>query len=165
MLPLAAPGGAAAVPAEPPPLVAPPGEACAPSGAWISTERGDRWLTSPSGTCTAFDAATGLTRTTIADGTLISTATPRLLLRRGEIVTIHFVSAPRAVVLLRARPGPRATTGTTFRLSPFATTWRARPGSGILEFGTSEHLILPAGVVPGDRVEFVGYAAVYRTIR
>ena len=86
-------------------------------------------------------------------------------LRPGEIVIVHFVSAPQSPVLLRARPSPRATTGTIFRLSPFTTTWRARPGSGLLEFSTSERVVFLAGVVPGERTDGVVHAAVYRTAR
>ena len=153
----------AAVPTGPPPLVAPSGAACSPSPAWIATERGDQWLSSPTTTCTTLDPATGLIGTTIGDGPLVSRATPRLVLRRGEDVTVHFASAPGSVVLLRVRPGPRATTGRSFRLSPFVTRWRARPGSGVLEFRTTQRTLMPAGAVPGERIDDVLLVAVYRT--
>lgn len=150
----AAPGG-------PPPLSPPAGTTCAPSGAWVTTSRGEFWLTSPSSLCESVEPD-GTIRTVIADGTRVSSSTPRLVLRPGETVTVTFVSPPQRVVLLRTLRSPRVSTGRAYRLSPFTATWRARPGSGVLEFTTTERFVSATGAVHDT---LVGYSAVYRAVR
>lgn len=155
---LVVPAVAAALPAGPPPLVAPEGATCAPAPAWLSTPRGDVWLTSPSSECRyARDPATGLTTVVIGDGPLVSPLTPRLVLRAGERVTLHVEAPVTAAVLLDALASPRAVSGARYRLSPSASTWMVRPGSGVLRFQVPQI----GGL--GPRIEF--YAAVYRATR
>ena len=152
---------AVAEPTGTPPYVPPAGTTCAPSGAWVTTSRGEFWLTSPSRTCENVEPD-GTIRDVIADGVRVSASTPRLVLRPGETVTVTFVSAPQRVVLLRTLRSPRASTGRAYRLSPFTTTWRARPGGGVLDFTTTERFVSATGAV---RNTLVNYTAVYRTVR
>lgn len=152
---------ATAAPTGAPPYVPPAGTTCAPSGAWIATARGEFWLSSPSSMCEAV-LPDGTFSTTFADGTLVGSSTPRLVLKRGETVTVRFVAPPQQVVVVRALPSPRVTEGRAYRLSPFSTTWRARPGSGVLDFITTERFVSATGAVSNT---VVSYTAVYRTVR
>jgi hypothetical protein len=153
---LCAPAAVGAVPAGPPPVVAPPGAACAPAPAWLQTPRGDVWLSSPSWECRYVpDPGTGASRVVVSDGTLVSGTTPRLVLRAGERVTLHVSgAAPTGAPLLEALPSPRAPAGRPVVLSPVTRTWRVRPGSGVLRFTVGQTGAL------GPRTGV--YAAVYR---
>lgn len=152
---------AVAEPTGTPPYVPPAGTTCAPSGAWVTTSRGEFWLTPGGSTCETL-LPDGTHAFTFGAGTRISASTPRLLLKRGETVTVTFVAPPQRVVVLTTYGNPRATSGPTYRLSPFTTTWRARPGSGLLEFTTTQRFASPTGAVYDT---LVGYSAVYRTVR
>jgi hypothetical protein len=161
LLAAAAATTATAAPTGTPPYVPAAGTTCVPSGAWITTSRGEFWLSSPSSTCETV-LPDGSLSTTVGDGTLIGSSTPRLVLKRGETVTVTFVAPPQQVVVVRTLPSPRATTGRAYRLSPFTTTWRARPGSGVLDFITTERFVSATGAVSNT---VVSYSAVYRTVR
>lgn len=158
---VAAGAAATAAPTGTPPYVPPAGTTCAPSGAWITTSRGEFWLTSPSSTCETV-LPDGSFSVSVGDGPLIGSATPRLVLKRGETVTVRFVAPPQQVVVVRALPSPRVTEGRAYRLSPFSTRWRARPGSGVLDFITTERFVSATGAVSNT---VVSYTAVYRTVR
>jgi hypothetical protein len=157
----AAAATATAAPTGTPPYVPPAGTTCAPSGAWVTTSRGEFWLSPGGGTCETL-LPDGTLAVTSAASPRVSASTPRLILKRGETVTVAFVAPPQRVVVLTTYGSPRATSGRTYRLSPFTTTWRARPGSGLLEFTTTQRFASPTGAVTDT---FVGYSAVYRTVR
>lgn len=145
------------------PAVPPPGGDCSPSGAWITTARGEFWLTSPSGSCIA-PAPNGGWSIMFGDGTLLSRDTPRLVLRVGERVRVTFVEPPRSVVVLTALRSARVERGRAYGLSPYTTLWRVRPGRGVLTFTTTELVTPPPASGLPARLDPVTYVAVYRTI-
>lgn len=156
---------AQADPAGSPPFIAPPRAVCAPTNAWVETARGNFWLTSTARECHEAPAHPGGPwRSTFADSSVIGPATPRLVLGVGEAVRVVFESPPQGVVRLRAQASARPSPGRTYRLSPYTSTWRVRPGRGVLVFMTTQALVLPpeSGVPSGVRE--VQFAAVYRAI-
>jgi len=156
---------ATAAPQGSPPVPSEPGAVCTPVAAWVSTARGDFWLSSPSTTCYLPGppgSAWGGIR--FGDGPLVGAATPRLVLREGERVTFHFAAPPLSVVDLEARTSPRARAGTRYWLSPFTTTWRARRGSGVLLITTTQLVRPPASMALPERLDLATYAAAYRAV-
>ncbi|MGD9570504.1 MAG: hypothetical protein AB7V62_01300 [Thermoleophilia bacterium] len=145
--------------------VAEDGTVCGPGSATVSTPRLTAEVSAVSGKCVTPDPDTGLPRATLhADGGLRPHAgTPRLVLRPGERVRFAFTGTPTAVVRLEARPGPSAQARTrTYRLSPFAPVWRARPGSGLLVVTAT----LPAPtLLERSGTQVATYFTTYRTVR
>jgi hypothetical protein len=86
-----------------------------------------------SGTCYMRDATTG--GGIIMHGDIPPqrmTSPPLFVVRRGTTVSFKFAEAPQGVVRLKVRRGPGLKSHADFRLSPFATTWRARGLGGVM---------------------------------
>jgi hypothetical protein len=75
---------------------------------------------------------------------------PLFVVRRGATVRFRFSSPPQGVVRLEVRSGPGLRHRATYRLSPFATTWRARGTGGVMRLST----VFPPAATPwGESVD------------
>jgi hypothetical protein len=105
---------------------------CTPPTAVVVVGRREIKLPAPSA-CYSRDQTTGGGSVVVGDIAGPSMrATPRFTVRRGTIVRFRFDAEPQGTVVLRVRRGERLQSHATYRLSPFATTWRARGRGGVL---------------------------------
>lgn len=127
-----------------------PPTATSPPPAWISTSRGDYWL-STFGGCLDTPGPTPAACPTPA---LPSPMSPRLSLTRGETVRLHFGFVPAATVGLRVPLTVSAFPegGRSYRLSPFAPLWRVRGDSGIALVSALSAQNIPASYVAGFQI-------------
>jgi hypothetical protein len=134
---------------------------CLPDAAKILTSRGTFDLPSLSQLCYVAHPAEAAPGGLVIDRVAVRRSP--LILREGETVRFTFAAAPESVVTLTATAPNGARRGPVYRLSPYTTTWRVRPGQGTIVVSTTQWLLTESvGLAP--HIETVRYHAPYRTV-
>ncbi len=146
---------------------APDGTICAPGTATVTTPRLVAEMPPISRAC----AVPGQPGTRLATtrflsdgGVRLLQSTPRLVLRAGQPVRFAFTETPVETVILETWPGTRPASGRRpfYRLSPYRTVWRARPGSGLLL--VKAVIPAPSALEPSGTTQ-AQYVMAYRAVR